>query len=164
MKVFAVVGLITLSFFMSPLHAQYGVLTLSAGKTSGKPGTIVCVNVNAAGMRKIISMQYSLKWDSSVLELTEVKNFRLPGLTMDNFGRTQAAAGILTSVWIDNTLKGVELPAGTSLYQLCFRIKGKVGTSSALSFVQKPTPFEVINSFEQFIQLSGVSGKVTVVK
>lgn len=164
MKVFAIVGLVTLSFLSSTLHAQYGVLTLSVGKANAKPGSTVCVNVNAAGMRKIISMQYSLKWDSSVLELTEVKNFRLPGLTADNFGRTQAASGILTSVWIDNTLKGVELAAGTSLYQLCFRVKGKVGTSSAISFVQKPTPFEVINSFEQFIQLSGVPGKVTVVK
>ncbi|MEY4105722.1 MAG: hypothetical protein RL181_64 [Bacteroidota bacterium] len=148
--------------FAESLTAQARVLTLSAGQLSGKTGATVCVNVSASGMRKVISMQYSVKWDSKVLELVEVKNYRLPGLAKDNFGTHQKALGLLTCLWIDDTLKGIDLPNGSPLYQLCFRIKGKTGASSTISFVQKPTPFESVNAYEQMMQIVGVSGKVTV--
>ena len=153
-----------LVFVLTPvfLRAQYGAMTLSVGQGSGKTGTTVCLNLNATAMRKIISMQYSLKWDHNALEFIQVRNFRLPGLTLENFGQTKTKEGILTFAWIDNSLKGVDLPDGTPLYQICFKIKGKAGSAANISLSPKPTPYEVINAFEQYIQLVGVSGKVVV--
>lgn len=152
--------LLIVSMYPKGVHAQN--LTVSAGQVSAASGTTVCVPVNVIGMRRMLSMQYSVKWDSKVLELVDIKNFRLPGMSKDNFGSNQSAQGILTTLWLDNSIKGVDLPNGTPMYQLCFKVKGKAGTSSSVQIVQKPTPFEAINKFEQFVPLSGVSGKVTV--
>lgn len=157
-----ILGVLVFALVQVSASAQYGAMTLSVGQGSGKTGTTVCVNLNAAAMRKIISMQYSLKWDSNALEFVQVRNFRLPGLTQENFGLTKTKEGILTFAWIDNSLKGVDLPDGTPLYQICFKIKGKAGSSTTVSLSPKPTPFEVINAFEQYIQLVGVAGKVVV--
>ncbi len=155
-------GALVFVLAQAPLRAQYGSMTLGVGQGSGKTGSAVCVNLSATAFRKIISMQYSLKWDSNALEFVQVRNFRLPGLTQENFGTTKTKEGILTFAWIDNSLKGVDLPDGTPIYQICFKIKGKAGMTSTIALSSKPTPFEVINSFEQYIQLVGVPGKVVV--
>jgi hypothetical protein len=137
-------------------------VTLSAGRTSGAVGSSVCVNVSVGGFRKIISMQYSMKWDPQVLELTGVKDFRLPFLNQENFGLSKAKAGQLTFVWIDNNLKGITLPDGSPVFQLCFRVKGKAGTAGAISFSNQPTPYEVVNVYEQLLQLVGIKGEIKV--
>ncbi|MBK7474532.1 MAG: hypothetical protein IPI11_00365 [Haliscomenobacter sp.] len=157
-----ILGVLAFVLAQVPMSAQYGAMTLSVGQGSGKTGSTVCVNLNATALRRIISMQYSLKWDSNALEFVQVRNFRLPGLAQENFGQTKTKEGILTFAWIDNSLKGVDLPDGTPLYQICFKIKGKAGSAATISLSPKPTPYEVINTFEQYIQLVGVSGKVVV--
>lgn len=142
--------------------AGQSAVSLNVGRASGTPGSTVCVNVSASAFRKIISMQYSMKWDSQVLELTSVKDFRLPFLSQDNFGLTKAKSGILSFAWIDNNLKGVSLPDGSPIFQLCFKIKGKPGTSSAIAFTPQPTPYEIANVYEQLLQLVGNRGEIKV--
>ena len=142
-------------------NAQSAV-TLSAGKGSGATGTTVCVQVTASGFRKIISMQYSMKWDTQVLEFTGVKDFRLPFLTQDNFGLGKSKSGQLTFAWIDNNLKGITLPDGSPIFQLCFRLKGKTGTVGTVSFSPQPTPYEVANVYEQLLQFVGIKGEIKV--
>jgi len=146
---------------MATMRAQSAV-TLSAGRGSGASGTTVCVQVSASGFRKIISMQYSMKWDTQVLEFTGVKDFRLPFLTQDNFGLGKSKSGQLTFAWIDNNLKGITLPDGSPIFQLCFRLKGKSGSAGAISFSPQPTPYEVANVYEQLLQFVGVKGEVRV--
>ncbi|MBK8880597.1 MAG: hypothetical protein IPN74_19430 [Haliscomenobacter sp.] len=154
-----ILGVLAFVLAQVPMSAQYGAMTLSVGQGSGKTGSTVCVNLNATALRRIISMQYSLKWDSNALEFVQVRNFRLPGLAQENFGQTKTKEGILTFAWIDNSLKGVDLPDGTPLYQICFKIKGKAGSAATISLSPKPTPYEVINTFEQYIQLVGGVGE-----
>jgi len=160
MRIFFLSFMLLVSLY--PKEGMAQGLTVSVGQATASAGSTVCVPVHIIGMRRMLSMQYSVKWDSKVLELVDIKNFRLPGMTKENFGMNQAAQGILTTLWLDNSIKGVDLPNGTPMYQLCFRVKGKAGTSSVVQILQKPTPFEAINKFEQFVQMSGVSGKVTV--
>lgn len=150
-----------LSVAAAASHAQSAV-TMSVGRGSGTPGTTVCVNVSVAGFRKIISMQYSMKWDAQVLEFVGVKDFRLPFLNQENFGLSKAKSGQLTFVWIDNNLKGITLPDGSPAFQICFRLKGKSGSGSPVSFSPQPTPYEVVNVYEQLLQLVGIKGEIRV--
>lgn len=146
---------------MLTAKAQSAV-TFSAGRGSGATGATVCVQVSASGFRKIISMQYSMKWDTQVLEFVGVKDFRLPFLTQDNFGLGKSKSGQLTFAWIDNNLKGITLPDGSPIFQLCFRLKGKSGSVGSVSFSPQPTPYEVANVYEQLLQFVGIKGEVRV--
>jgi hypothetical protein len=103
-----------------------------------------------------------LRWDPKVLEYTGVQNFKLPFLTKDNFGVMGIKKGFLTVVWIENNLSGATLADGSPLYQICFTVKGKTGSSSSVSFSPTPTPFEAVNSKEQLAKVTVVNGSVTV--
>ena len=110
----------------------------------------------------MLATQYSLKWDPKVLEYTGVQGFKLPYLTKDNFGTVGIKKGFLTVVWIENNLKGADLANGAVMYQVCFTVKGKAGSSSSIAFSPTPTPFEAVNSKEQLAKVSVVNGSVSV--
>ncbi|MDX2070701.1 MAG: cohesin domain-containing protein [Haliscomenobacter sp.] len=156
--------LITLTFlaFASASFAQSSAITLKAEKKTAAPGSKVCVNISVDNFNKMLATQYSLKWDPKVLEYAGVQGFKLPYLTKDNFGTVGIKKGFLTVVWVENNLKGADLPNGAVMYQVCFTVKGKAGSSSSIAFSPTPTPFEAVNSKEQLAKVSVVNGSVSV--
>ncbi|GDX45020.1 hypothetical protein LBMAG24_03470 [Bacteroidota bacterium] len=83
-------------------------------------------------------------------------------MTKENFGVQAVSKGILTCMWIDNSLKGVNLVDDSSLYQVCFKVIGKSGGVSGIKFTQKPTPFESVNLEEKLVTIQPVSGTIKV--
>lgn len=150
--------------FHSPglINAPTTDLTLVAEHKAAKAGQEVCVNISVADFKNLLSMQYSLVWDPQVLELEQVQGFNLPYLGENNFGQNRKDKGILTFVWIDNALQGVNLSDGTVIYQLCFRVKGQPGSGTEIKFSPEPTPFEVVDVREQVLGINGVAGSVVV--
>lgn len=137
-------------------------LTLVAEHKAARAGEDVCINISVADFRNLLSMQYSLLWDPQVLEFEQVQGFNLPYLGENNFGLHRKDKGILTFVWIDNALQGVNLSDGTIIYQICFKVKGSSGSGSEIKFSPEPTPFEVVDVREQVLGINGVSGSVVV--
>jgi len=127
-----------------------------------KAGGEVCLPLRAQGFEKLLSNQYTIKWDPKVLEYKELKDFILPGLGMQNFGTNRVAKGIMPFVWIDNSLRGVSLPDDGTLYTICFKAVGKAGQSSTVALVDQPTAFEVVNVQEKLVDLNPGAGTVTV--
>lgn len=137
-------------------------LTIIAENKKAKEGESVCMNVSVADFKSLLSMQYSIQWDASVLTLEKIQGFNLPFLSVRNFGQHKVNEGILTVVWIDNNLKGVNVSDGTAIFQLCFKVKGKRGSGTEVKFATKPTPYEVVNIREQILPLNPVSGSIVV--
>jgi len=139
-----------------------GSLTLIAPKLVAASGETICLDITVAGFQQLISMQYSVRWDKNVLEFKELKNFQLPSMDGNNFGTNNAQDGVLTALWIENSLKGIAIADGTSIYQICYKVKGKSGQFSSANFVDKPTPFEAVNTRDEVVGIKGMDGKVTV--
>mgnify|MGYP001233777345 CR=1 FL=1 len=139
-----------------------GSLTLIAPKLVAASGETICLDITVAGFQQLISMQYSVRWDKNVLEFKELKNFQLPSMDGNNFGTNNAQDGVLTALWIENSLKGIAIADGTSIYQICYKVKGKSGQFSSINFVDKPTPFEAVNTRDEVVGIKGMDGKVTV--
>lgn len=155
-----------LIFFFSGISnftfAQTSGITLKVESKESAPGEIICLNISGANFRRILSTQYSIQWDPAVLTYTGLTNFKLPYMTKENFGAQAVDKGIITCMWIDNSLKGVNLVDDSSLYQICFKVVGKSGSTSAIKFTQKPTPFESVNLEEKLVTIQPVSGAVKV--
>ncbi len=149
-------------FFACLLQAQSMAITLKAEKASAKTGETVCLTISAAQFSKMLSTQYTLRWDPKVLEFKELKNFKLPFLNKENFGLQNVKGGVMPIVWIENNLKGATLADNAMMYEVCFVVKGKAGSKSDLSFSQNPTPFEAINLNEKAAKITVVNGGVTV--
>lgn len=140
-----------------------GVLNLSASSKTASKGSEVCVAVTARNFNRIVSMQYTLKWDNKTLKFKELRGFNLPGLSKDNFGSQLAEKeGLLTHSWFDANLQGVNRPDGASLYEICFEAIGNAGSKSYVEFVNAPVIFEISNADSQFLELKGERGMVEV--
>lgn len=142
--------------------ANQAPLTLAAANIRAKTGAEACVEVQVADFVKLLSMQYSLRWDPKLLRFKRVSNFQLPSLGPEDFGAHRSAEGILTAIWIDEHLKGVTVNNGTTIYQLCFDVLGRPGQTAKISFVDGPTIFEVSNLASELVELRGISGKVEI--
>lgn len=143
------------------LVAQQSV-TFAVGTTSGEVGETVCVPVTVADFQGLLSMQYTIQWDQRYLEFSGVQDFGLPWLSESNFGTQLSKDGLLTVVWIDNSLQGVTRADGQPVYQLCFKIKGGRGQAAFIGLTEKPTPFEVVNRQEKVLPLQAVAGSIQV--
>ncbi len=137
-------------------------LTMRIGAAAAAAGTEVCLPVTVEGFTNLIGLQYTIRWDTMQLAFTAVRNYNLSGLTEGNFGRNFAARGYLSSSWIDDRLSGVTLPAGTRIYDLCFRAVGRPGTEAEVHFTNGPTVFEVIDRDENLLRFRYAVGKVRV--
>lgn len=145
-----------------PTEANGAGLNLWVSDGEVVPGGDVCVQISASGVKDVISMQYSMRWDPTVLTFKEIKGFNLSSLDKNDFGLNRVDKGILTAVWIEDNLSGVNLERKTPIYQLCFAADGDVGAESAVRFWSTPTPFESVVLPEQVIPISTHKGMVVV--
>ena len=124
-------------------------------------GSTVCVPVTVNDFNTIASLQFSLQWDPSALQFTEVRGFNLPDLNAGSFNTTQTASGQAAMAWFDNTAQGVTLADGATLFEMCFTVLGADGTSSSIIFTDTPTQREAANP-NTTITFTEANGSVTV--
>ena len=62
---------ITYVLLVLPLSAQ---LSLAVSNVNGEKGQIVEVGIGIAGFEEISSMQFSINWDSTILDFKSVEN------------------------------------------------------------------------------------------
>lgn len=113
-----------------------------------RPGEEVCVDVLVNNFTDILSMQFTIEFDTTVLrfERAELTNPPLPSLnTSANFGRP--SINVVTFSW-DNTgqLMGVTLPDGSAIFRLCFTAIGQLGDESPIRFTGNVTPVFINDS------------------
>ena len=119
---------------------------IGASDESGQRGDLITVDVNIGDFSKVVSMQYSMNWDPKVLQFEKVQGYQLKDLTSDNFGTAEASKGNLLLAWYDPSVQGVNLPAGTVIYQAVFRVIGENTNKSRIRFSGKPLLIEVMQA------------------
>jgi trimeric autotransporter adhesin len=119
-------------------------LTFSAANLMADPGTQVCVPVTVQNFNNIVSFQYSINFNASVLTYTGAQNFNLPGFSAANLGNP--SAGNISVSWLANDpVTGQSVPNGTVIFELCFNVIGSAGAMSPINFSGSPVPIEVSN-------------------
>ena len=133
------------------------------------PGENICVDVRIVdGFDEILSAQYGMLWDNSVLTFESIKfgNGNPLGLSVGNNLVYDANADAVKLLWFDNSGQGVTLSPGISLYQICFDVTGAVGSNVDLEMGPIPNanpPFAVeISNPQNTIDFLGNSCNVTV--
>ncbi len=112
-------------------------------------GESFCVDVRVNRFTDIIQLQFSLVWDTSVLELEGVANFGLPEFDLSNIDQSAVNTGRVGVDWRSGFCRAPEpvaLPDGALLFQLCFRAVGSSGDRTAIRLDETPTPFNVVQA------------------
>ena len=107
-------------------------------------------------------MQYTMQWDPKVAKFEGMKDLNLPSLGKNNFGLHILDQGLMTFVWIDNTLSGITLSDGSPLYTACFNLKGNTGDKTTFQITDKPTRKEALDASEKLVPLSSTSSTIKI--
>lgn len=138
-------------------------IKLELGETCGSSGYNVCIDVFADNFENVVSTQYSIVYDPSVLAFTNAGDFLLPNLFSDNIANP--LPGFITVSWFSNDLvEGTSLEGKQKIYELCFDIIDEnTGSSSTyLSIGSTPTPMEAISNSLEELDVWRVDGKLEI--
>ena len=126
------------------------------------PNGTVCVDIAVHDFDAIIAMGFSINWDPNKFTYDHLEGFGIPGLDQSAFGTPgfpDVQEGELTVSWIDLSLNGVTLPDYSTIFRLCLKAKGAVGTSSPITFANDPLAIEIatIDSVLEFSLVHGLA-------
>ena len=127
-----------------------GFALLFPPDTCIQPGEILCLPVTVNDFDDLVSMQFSINWDSTRFELASVGEFGLDGLDQGAFNEVKG--GQLVVSWIDLTLEGQTLPDGAVIFELCLEAIGPSGTQSPISFTGIPIEVEFSNAQDSVLE------------
>jgi hypothetical protein len=121
----------------------------------------VTVQVTAAGVRRVTSLQGTLAWDPAVLRFESAAPGVLAGFDASCLATQALGQGLLPFSWDDPGATGVSAPDGSVAFTVTFTVVGRAGTMSPLSLGDLLTPCEVGLEFAPG-KLTAMSGQVLV--
>ena len=127
-------------------YVPKNVFTLYMDTVTGNTGQQVEVHIKVRNFHKILSMQGSITFDSSVLSFVQADNYGANGLSTSNFGTTHASSGRINFSWTDPTLSGTTLSNDTVLFAIRFNLIGQIGTFTPVNFSNQPTSLEFVDT------------------
>jgi len=154
-------GAYSLKVNCGSVGAQPG-FAIGVSNEVGRKGDLIFVDVSVSDFDKIVSMQYSMNWDPAVLQFEKIQNFKLKDLSKENFGTKEVLDGNLLLAWYDQSVQGVNLPNGTNLYQVVFRVIGANTAKSKIRLSGKPIVTEVMQADGTPVYFNKINGAVTV--
>lgn len=124
------------------------------------PGTDVCVKLTANGFNNVGGMQFQIKFDPTIIQYDKISNINLTGFS--DVYLNQAPLGTISIAgWFSNS--GVTLPAGSTLFEMCFKTIGAVGTSSPVYITGDiSTPIEVGDPNGNAYSVDTIRGSVKI--
>lgn len=133
--------LFSLLFHGVVLHAQTPSFTFDEKRVEKGDTVQVCAFVE--DFTDVVSVQYTVAWDSRVLKYLYSGDYALPGLSEFSFAEHLADQGNLPFVWFDNAVLGITLPDSSRIFCLYFETLGNIGDTSAVIFSGTPTSRQV---------------------
>ncbi|MDX1941008.1 MAG: cohesin domain-containing protein, partial [Saprospiraceae bacterium] len=131
-------------------------------------GEQFCVDITVKDFTDIISMEFSLQWDASVIDFEGVQGFGLPNFNGTNFNTSLAGDGKLSINWLfaqcGANATGLTLNDGSTIFQLCFRAIGGYGKTSSITLSSDPRPINVqrVNACPNNIGMLSKNGLVSI--
>ncbi len=120
------------------LSAQ--TLRFSLPDTTIAPGTTVTLPIQVTNFDSIVSIQFSLTWDTDVLSYVNKEIADLENVAIGDF---QANMGQLRFSWFNDTGTSKSLPDGSSIINLLFSAVGEIGDSTFLPIGNDPLPIQI---------------------
>ena len=134
-------------------------LTISPTTITGNTGETVTASLIVNDFTDIVSMQYGIKWDPTVIQFDAVENFNLTDLTASSFNTNSSPSGTITVAWFDNTTEGISVADGEAIYTMSFTVLGDASSGSSIVFDGSATPIEIANAIYNFGYLMRYAGK-----
>ncbi|MFK7982674.1 MAG: T9SS type A sorting domain-containing protein, partial [Saprospiraceae bacterium] len=119
-------------------------VTIKLSDVTTTCGGQVCLDATAGNFKDLISFQYSLNWDPTLLGNVTTQNYNLNGLNNSAFFTPED--GVMRVSWFDTQVIGVSAPDDEVIFQICFDVISNNATIANIQFSGNPIPVEVIDN------------------
>ncbi len=150
----------TLLLLLTSLINLQGQVTISIPDNIVQPDEEIVVPISVDGFLNMVGMQFTIKWDSSVLEYSDVGGFNLEGLGSTNFGPPDPVDRLTVS-WFTFVIGGISAPDGTTLFEITFKTVGQHSDTTSID-IDEVMPVEFIDSNYQPLDVTVDKGFVQV--
>ncbi|MCC6723599.1 MAG: T9SS type A sorting domain-containing protein [Saprospiraceae bacterium] len=116
--------------------ADLGITVLTEQNGNDITADFVVQNFN-----DILSMQFAVQWDPSVMQYSAIENyFPLPGMATNvNFGLTLTDVGVIMHSWYDPNVQGVNIDDCTTIFRVKFTsLNGQISPIQVGSHLYMP--------------------------
>ncbi|MEP7198148.1 MAG: cohesin domain-containing protein, partial [Saprospiraceae bacterium] len=140
-----IVNLILFLGFISNSNAQSDTCALiDLEAINGSKGDEICIQVKISNFKNVLSFQFPINFDPSVVQPVYVRNlYNLIGFSDQDINATKAFEGAIRVVWTNPNGDTITLP-DTVLFEICFKIVGKPGDCSNIEMTNWPISSEII--------------------
>jgi hypothetical protein len=112
-------------------------------------------SVRLRKLNNVIGLQGSIRWDSTALALYAVKaGTSIIPLDSSNMNLANAARGLISFLWFDNSIAGLDPADSSVLFTLKFKKKADAEGKQFISWSDQPTPREI-----DTLDISGIPQK-----
>jgi hypothetical protein len=142
--------------------------TVRITKLDANQGSIVDVDFTVDNYTRIIGFQFSVRWNSAVLQYEGVKNLNSVALEGFNAGShvefRPENPGLLNFAYSNPNLKDTTLQNGTRIFTVSFRVIGTVGSETEIDLTDlDPNELEFVNHELVNVGVIQDKGRVRVV-
>lgn len=125
---------------------------------------IIEIPIRAINFKELISAQFTLKWDPTLLGFIGISNYGEPSLSINSnaFGTTNSQNGKLSFRWNDASLQGKTIADTAVLFKLKFFTSGYTASQSQLSFTNDLATVEAVNQNMVSIPVNIFSSNVNI--
>lgn len=140
-------------------------ISLEILDANASPGDVVCLSVIPGEATGLLTMSAGISWDPALLNFQEVQLTGWPDLEMVDFNVSGTSAGSLSVQWTSGMPMGMDVPAGTEWFALCFQVLAQDDAVIPVIVDESVWPSSAVTntSFGNNIGVEGNGGSVTVV-
>lgn len=118
-------------------------MSLRVGEKNAQPGEVVCLPVGAAGLENLANLEFTLAWDTAVVQWEGVEDIGLSGLDDADFSGEALGPGTLSFRWRAEDGQEVRSSDLIPLFTACFRVHGPEGSNSPVIITDTAIPIEI---------------------
>ncbi|MFZ1752046.1 MAG: cohesin domain-containing protein, partial [Saprospiraceae bacterium] len=153
-----------LFLYMNNAEAQ---LTVSVSSVEVDQNAQATVNVAVNGFTSLVGVQFSLNYDSLLLDFVSAGNFaatlpNLSSLAVSGPNGVGVKKGQITFSWFDSQGPGQTLPNGGRLFSIVFATKGAKGSKADITVTSTPRKAEFYGLDLVEKPVAGVKGTITI--
>ncbi len=160
----SILGVLVAWFFSFALKAEQPIFNISS--VDANPGQIINIDFHVDNFTNIISAQFSVNWNPTVIKFKSIKNLNanVPGLSIANFGTPQNLLdqGKFTFGWFESSVTPITIPDNSLFFTVEFEVLGDPCDASTVAITNDPTEIEVAEAGEVPVGLVSNNGTVTV--
>jgi gliding motility-associated-like protein len=121
-------------------------IAVIAGTAAVNPGEQVCIPISVQEFDEVQNMEFTIIWETSVLQFESVGGFNLSDLDAGNFDTQYTNFGALCLSWQDLAGMGITVNDGTEIFEVCFTAVGDPFQCTEIGFAEFPCEIDVVTN------------------